>query len=143
MGQNATFIKITIDSKDLIGEISSSKSSSADVIDVSSKAGGRVRDILPGRVAESVSFESLADDTNVTDYGYATAYAAMVAGTLLDITIIRVSALNVQVTGSDMDTFKGYITSLTQDNPDNDRSTMSGTIEIDDASAVTVYTAPE
>lgn len=123
MAQNATFIKLQIGAKVLIGETSHSVSASADVIDISSKASGRVRNILPGRVANSISFESLCDDTNSTDYGYSDAHAALKAGTELSFTIIR--GATTLLTGS------GYLSSLSKDNPDNDRSTMSGTIEVD------------
>jgi hypothetical protein len=139
MGQNATYIKIKIGSTDLIGEVSSSLSSSVDAIDVSSKANGRIRNVLPGRVAENISFESLADDTNTTDYGYDDAYTAMAAGTKVSFTIYRVDSEDVQVNPSQEITGSGYITSLTLDNPDNDRSTMSGTIEIDDELTVGTY----
>lgn len=127
MSKNATNIILKIGTKELIGEINNSISSSVDVIDVSSKAGGRIRNILPGRVSENISFESLADDTNATDYGYATAYAAMKDGTLVAWTITR-GAVTIK-------SGNGYIMSLTLDNPDNDRSTMSGTIEIDGATS--------
>ena len=142
MGQNATFIKLKIDDDFLIGELSSSISSSVDVIDVSSKASGRVREILPGRVSENISFESLADDTNLTDYGYSKAYAAMEAGTKIKFELIRVDELNNQVDSSQQTTGSGYITALTLDNPDNDRSTMSGTIEVDDEIDIDTYTVP-
>jgi len=125
MAKNATNIILKLATKELIGEISSSINSSVDVIDVSSKASGRVRNILPGRVSENISFESLADDTNSTDYGYATAHAAMKAGTAVAFTITR-DVVEIKA-GT------GYITSLTKDNPDNDRSTMSGTLEISGA----------
>ncbi len=127
MAQNATSIILKIATKTLIGEVSSSISSSVDVIDVSSKASGRTRKILPGRVSENISFESLADDSNTTDYGYSTAHAAMKAGTKVAWTITR--GVTTLKSGN------GYITSLTQDNPDNDRSTMSGTIEITGATS--------
>jgi hypothetical protein len=143
MAQNSTFIQLFIDDDKLIGEVSSSISTSMDVIDVSSKADVRAREILPGRIAESISFESLADDTNSSDYGYAAAYGAMVAGTSVAFVIKRVDAAGVQINGSQQIAGDGYITSLTMDNPDNDRSTMSGTLEIDDDIEITTYTAPE
>lgn len=127
MAQNATSIILKIATKTLIGEVSSSISSSVDVIDVSSKASARTRKILPGRVSENISFESLADDSNTTDYGYSTAHAAMTDGTKVAWTITR--GVTTLKSGN------GYITSLTQDNPDNDRSTMSGTIEITGATS--------
>jgi len=142
MAQNSTFIQLFIDDDKLIGEVSSSISTSMDVIDVSSKADVRAREILPGRIAESISFESLADDTNASDYGYATAYGAMVAGTSVAFVIKRVDSAGVQINGSQQIAGSGYITSLTMDNPDNDRSTMSGTLEVDDDIAITTYTAP-
>lgn len=139
MAQNATNIILQIGGDKLVGELSASKSSTADVIDLSSKASGRVREIDLGRVNENISFESLADDES-DDYGYAAAYAAMAAGTLISYKLLRVDEDGVQVTGSEQDSGTGYITSLTLDNPDNDRSTMSGTIEIDDESTVEDYT---
>lgn len=122
MSKNATNIILKIATKELVGELSHSINSGVDVIDVSSKAGGRTRNILPGRVGETISFESLADDTNTSDYGYSTAHAAMKDGTLVAWTITRSSTT--------IKSGNGYITSLTLDNPDNDRSTMSGTISI-------------
>lgn len=122
MAENATYIKLKIGLKALVGELSHSINSTADVIDVSSKASGLVRRILPGRVANNISFESLADDTNITDYGYADAHTAMKAGTKLSFTIIKGA--------STIHTGEGYLSSLTKDNPYNDRSTMSGTIEL-------------
>ena len=138
---NATYIKIAIGTKELIGETSTSISSSVDVIDVSSKESGRTRRIIPGRVSENVSFESLCDDLNTTDYGYSDAHGALKAGTLVSCTIKRYDSSGTQVEGSKAYTFDGYITSLTKDNPDNDRSTMSGTIEIDGAVTISTYTA--
>lgn len=142
MGQNASFIKMKIGTKDFIGELSNSMNSNVDEIGISSKASGRTRELLPGRVIENISFESLADDTNVDDYGYDDAYAAMAAGTKIDFTIYRVDPAGDQVDASRETTGSGYIMSLTLDNPDNDRSTMSGTIEIDDESTVGTYTEP-
>lgn len=127
MSKNATNIILKIATKELVGEISHSINSSVDMIDVSSKAGGRTRNILPGRVSENISFESLADDTNSTDYGYSTAHAAMVAGTKVAFTITR-GAVTIK-------SGNAYIMSLTLDNPDNDRSTMSGTLEVDGATS--------
>jgi len=141
MGQNATYIKLQIGGSDFVGETSMSVNSSVDAIETSSKAGGRVRTLLPGRVAENISFESLADDTSA-DYGYDDAYTAMAAGTEVSFEIMRVDSTGSQVNGSEKITGSGYITSLTQDNPDNDRSTMSGTIEVDDELTVTTYTTP-
>ena len=127
MSKNATNIILKIATKELVGELSHSINSGVDVIDVSSKAGGRTRNILPGRVGETISFESLADDTNATDYGYSTAHAAMKDGTLVAWTVTRSSTT--------IKSGNGYITSLTLDNPDNDRSTMSGTISITGATS--------
>jgi len=140
MGQNASFIKIKIGSTDFIGETSHSINSAVDEINISSKAGGRVNELLPGRVAENISFESLADDSNSSDYGYDDAYTAMVAGTSVSFTIYRVDSEDAQVNPSLQVTGSGYITSLTLDNPDNDRSTMSGTIEVNGDLTVGSYT---
>ena len=122
MAENGTFIKLKIGTKELIGELSHSISSTADIINGSSKQSGYVSKKLGARVSNSLSFESLADDTNSTDYGFSDAHAAMKARTLIAFTIIKgVTTLH---TGS------GYLASLTKDDPDNDRVTMSGAIEI-------------
>lgn len=139
MGQNATFIKLYIEDTVLVGEVSDSINSTGDIIDVSSKASGRERNVLPGRVSENISFESLANDAS-SDYGFAAAYTAMTDGTKVSFKIIREDASGDQVVGSQVVSGDGYITSLTKDNPDNDRSTFSGTIEIDDETTVGVYT---
>ena len=141
MAENATYIKLKIGLKVLVGELSHSINSSGDVIEVSSKASGLVRRILPGRVKSNISFESLADDASA-DYGYADAHAAMTAGTLVTFSIIRVDSDGNPVTGGQKMTGSGYFSSLTKDNPDNDRSTFSGTLEIDDKTTIAPYTAP-
>jgi hypothetical protein len=141
MGKNATNIVLKIGSVELIGETNHSLSTSVDVIDVSSKASGRTRRILPGRVAENISFESLLDDTNETDYGYKEAHGAAKAGTLISFTIMEVDDAGTQVDGTDEINGSGYITSVTKDAPDNDRSTMSGTIEVDGDLTVESYSA--
>lgn len=136
--QNGTFIKLLIDDTLLIGEISNSINGSMDEIDTSSKDSGLVSHSLPGRLSESINFESLADDTS-NDWGYATALAAINAGTKLSFKIQRFDALGVQVDPSQAVSGDGYLSSLTLDNPDNDKSTMSGTIEIDDSTTVETY----
>lgn len=142
MGQIATFMKLKIGTKLLIGETSSSINTAVDDIDTSSKATGLESDGLPGRVSDSISFDSMADETNATDYGYALALAAMEARTLLTFEIIRVDAAGIQVSGSEVISGSGILASLTQDNPDNAASTFSGTLEVDDELDVTTYTAP-
>ena len=142
MAQNATYIKLKIGTKVLIGETSNSLEKSVDEIDTSNKAGGRVTTLLPGRVKDTVSFESLCDDTNATDYSYAEAAAAADAGTLVSCEVGRYDAAGAQVDASQKITFSGYIVSLTKDNPDNDRSTMSGSISISGAVTYDTYTAP-
>lgn len=125
----------------MIGELSHSVNSTADIIDVSSKASGLERNVLPGRVAENLSFESLADDVSA-DYGWAAAYAAMIAGTLVDFSVLKVDADGDPVVGGQNTTGSGYFSSLTKDNPNNDRSTFSGTLEIDDEITIAPYSAP-
>ena len=138
--QNGTFIILKIDGTKLIGELSHSFNATGDIIDVSSKPDGLARAILGGRVSENISFESLSDETSA-DYGWDTAYTAMTAGTEIGFEIMRVDALGVQVNGSQKITGSGFINSLTKDNPDNDRSTMTGSIEISDESTVATYVA--
>jgi hypothetical protein len=122
MAENGTFIKVKIGTKEFVGELSNSLNATADIINLSSKASGYVSKKIGGRVSNSLSFESLCDDTNSTDYGYGDAHAAMKARTLLAFTIIKgVATLH---TGS------GILSSLTKTTPDNDRTTMSGTVEI-------------
>ena len=140
MGQNATYIKIQFDDTELVGELSNSVNSTADVIEVSSKASGLERNILPGRVSENISFESLADETGA-DYGWGAAYDAMTEGTAVTFAILKVDAAGDPVVGGQNVSGTGYFSSLTKDNPDNDRSTFSGTLEIDDS--MTVGTTPE
>lgn len=143
MGQNAAFIIIKIEDTELVGELSNTYSATVDDIDISSKKIGRKSDGLPGRMAENIGFESLADDLS-SDYGLSDMLTAREEGTLLDILTVRVdSVTGDQVVGSEIITQKGYISSVSIDNPDNDKSTMSGTIEIDDATAITAHPAPE
>lgn len=143
MGQNAAFIIIKIEDTELVGELSNTYSATVDDIDISSKKIGRKSDGLPGRMSENIGFESLADDLSA-DYGLSDMLTAREEGTLLDILTVRVdSVTGAQVVGSEIITQKGYISSVSIDNPDNDKSTMSGTIEIDDATVITAHPAPE
>lgn len=122
MGQNATFIKLKIGVKLLVGETSSSFSSSSDILDKSSKASARVRRILTGRYRDEVTFDSMADDTNSTDYGFKDAHAAAKAGTILEWSIVRGA---VEIASG-----VGFLTSLSKNNPDNEVTTFSGTIRV-------------
>ena len=122
MSKNATLIRLKIGLKTLVGETNVSIDNSSDVINVSSKPDGRTRRILPGRVARTVNFEAMADDTNTTDYGYKDAHAAMKAGTIIEWSIIR-GAVTI-------DEGVGYISSLSKDNTDNAASTFSGSIRV-------------
>ena len=140
MGQNATFIKLKVGTKYLIGETSIGINTTVDDIDTSSKASGLESDGLPGRVSDNISFDSMADETNATDYGFTEALAAMEARTLLTFEIIRLDAAGVQVSGSQVISGSGILSGLNIDNPDNAPSTFSGTIEVDDELTVTTYT---
>jgi hypothetical protein len=140
MGQNATFIKLKVGTKYLIGETSASINTTVDDIDTSSKASGLESDGLPGRVSDNISFDSMADETNAMDYGYASALAAMAARTLLTFEIIRLDAAGAQVSGSQVISGSGILSGLNIDNPDNAPSTFSDTIEVDDELTVTTYT---
>lgn len=122
MGQNATFIKLKIGVKVLVGETSSSFSSSSDILDKSSKASARVRRILPGRYRDEVTFDSMADDTNSTDYGFKDAHTAAKAGTILEWSIVRGA---VEIASG-----VGFLTSLNKNNNDNELTTFSGTIRV-------------
>lgn len=121
MARNATLIKITIGGAELVGELSNAVDVSGDIIDVSSKKSGRVRKILGGKVVKTVNFESLADDLS-SDYGWSDAQAAAKDGTNIAWVIIS-GAVTI-------DSGNGFLSGLTLDLPDNDRSTFSGTIRV-------------
>ena len=121
MASNGTNIKITIGGAELVGELSNALDSSGDIIDVSSKKSGRVRKILGGRVVKTVNFESLADDLS-SDYGWADAHAAAAAGTNIAWVIIAGATT--------IESGNGFLSSLTKDQPDKDRSTFSGSIRV-------------
>lgn len=121
MASNGTNIKITIGGADLVGELSNALDAQGDIIDVSSKKSGRVRRILGGRVVKTVNFESLADDLS-SDYGWSNAFAAAKAGTNI-AWVILAGAVTI-------DSGNGFLSGLTKDQPDNDRSTFSGTIRV-------------
>jgi hypothetical protein len=122
MAENGTFIKLKIGTKELIGELSHNIDSNADIISGSSKKSGYASIKIGGRVVNSLSFESLADDTNSTDYGFKDAHLAFKERTILNFTIIKGVAT--------LHTGTGFLTSLSKDNPDNDRTTFSGAIRI-------------
>jgi hypothetical protein len=138
---NGTYIILTIDGDKLVGELSHTITSTGDIIDASSKVDKLARDILGGRVDENISFESLSDEVS-SDYGWGAVYGAMTTATEVDFEIMKVDDLGVQVAGSQKITGKGVFASLTKDNPDNDRSTISGTLEVSEETTVATYTAP-
>jgi len=139
-----TTVKLKVGSAFLVGEVSASINLTAGIIDVSSKASGRVTNREYGRVAESISLSSLAStDAALTTQNFEDLRAAAIAGTKLAFELTDYgSGGTVAVVGAHKITGNALVSDVTWDVPDNDRMTFSATLQIDGASTTATVTAP-
>jgi hypothetical protein len=145
MGQEVvgTFMQIKVDSKLLVGEMSSSVNTACNLIDTSSKASCRASTVEYGRVIETGSVSSIAsaDGTEAAE-NWKDIQAAIVAGTKLAAIITQVDCDGVDVVGAVNIAGNIAISNLTWDMPDNEKNTFSFDYTFDDVTVVTVNVAP-
>lgn len=130
MAENGTAIKIKIGTKEFIGETSNSFSSSQNMINASSKKTGVDSEFVAGRTTRTISVSSLADFSNVTDYGFADAIAAQDAKTAISWTISKYTEAGVLVTAAHIYSGSGLLSDVSQENGDDALSTMSLSIQV-------------
>ena len=138
-----TFVKFTLGTKNLTGELSSSLSLSRDTIDIASKETGDWAAFVPGRGSGSFSVESVADwsETTGTKNDLKTLIDGMNNKTKFAYTVTEYdSTTGVEVVGALKITGNGYITSLEASNPDNEKAGYSISVQMSDEPVTSVNT---
>lgn len=133
-----TLVKITLATKELVGELSTSLSTAVNLIEVSSKASARASNFEYGRVSETLSVSSIATtDGSATDENWKDAQAAAVAGTKLAVVITEYDSSGDPVVGAINIAGTALLSNITLDVPDNDRITFSCDLTFDGATTIT------
>ena len=142
MGQEkiGTFMKITLATKELVGETSNSVTTAVNLIDVSSKATCRASAFEYGRVIETGSVSSIASsDGSETAEGWSEIQAAIVAGTKIAVEITQYDCTSgLPVVGAVSIAGTALISNLTWDMPDNEKQTFSADYTFDGATTVSI-----
>ena len=133
-----TGVKVKIGSVHMTGELSSTLSLSRDTIDIASKETGDWAAFVPGRGSGSFSVDSVADWSDVTNYGLKTAIDAMNAKTQVSWSVTEYDSEGDPVVGAITVSGTGYIVSVDADNPDNDKAGFSMSVNIDAEPTVAV-----
>lgn len=135
---NGTFLKCKIGDLVLVGETSHSFSSDANMIATSNKETGRDSTFVAGRTTRSIEFSSMYDPLEDTKYNFHDIMAAQDAGTIIAWELVNVDAAGADVVGSHNFTGSGLFSNCAQDNPDDDISSFSGSIQVTGAVVVSV-----
>ena len=136
-----TLVMMKIGTGILIGETSSSFTSTADAIEISSKATGRDSNFEYGRMNRTLSVSSIAStDPAATGYGFEDALAAQAAGTKVEFSLTEFSDKTgaTPVAGATIVSGIALITNVAWENPDNDRITFSLDLQVDGTATVGV-----
>jgi predicted secreted protein len=125
MAKNGSDVLVLIGAVKISGETTNSLNLVRDAIETTHKhSAERAKTYIPGEKGATISVSGCLDPTNVTDYGYSTAFGAYNAATVVTFKVGGIVAGDKYYTGS------AFITSLTLDNPQNDRSTFSMDLQI-------------
>ncbi len=119
VGKNGSDILITIGGMVVGSQRDATIDESSDVIDISSKE-SRARRIVPGRYSSTLSLDALYVPDSVS---YTAIKTAMREGTLVNVAVMD-NNINIK-------SASGYVTSLSEEYPDQGEATVSITIEID------------
>lgn len=119
VGKNGSDILITIGGMVVGSQRDATIDESSDVVDISSKE-SRARRILPGRYSSTLSLDALYVPDSVS---YTAIKTAMREGTLVNVAVMD-NNINIK-------SASGYVTSLSEEYPDQGEATVSITIEID------------
>lgn len=132
-----TLVKLKIGTIFMVGEMSSSMASVANLIEVSSKASGRASNFEYGRISETLSVSSIGStNAAIATYNYKAALAAQVAGTKVEVAITEYTTAPLPVSGAIMISGTVLIGSVSTENPDNDKLTFSLDMTFDGASRI-------
>ena len=119
VGKNGSDILITIGGMVVGSQRDATIDESSDVVDISSKE-SRARRIVPGRYSSTLSLDALYVPDSVS---YTAIKNAMREGTSVNVAVMD---NNVNIKSA-----MGYVTSLSEEYPDQGEATVSITIEID------------
>lgn len=132
-----TLVKIKIATKFMVGELTTSLASVANLIEISSKASGRVSNFEYGRVAETFSVSSIATtDASVGTENWKDAQAAEVAGTKVAVIISEYDSGGTLVPGAIIITGNALFGNVNLEAPDNDKLTFSCDLTFDGVTTV-------
>jgi predicted secreted protein len=122
--QNGTNLVLKIGSKTFVGESSNSLNFTSDMIETTSKAStSGAKTYIPGETGCTISASGIYDPASA-NWGYSDALTALQAGTSLTF------YLGGFDTGDKFYSGSCYISSLTIDNPQNDKSTWSCELQV-------------
>lgn len=122
--KNGTKVVLKLGGLLLVGETTSSQSFTRDMIETTNKhSTNQSKTFIPGEKGSTLSVSGLYDPDAV-GYGFSEAYAAWDAGTLIPFINGGTEVSDTIYTGN------GYISSLTKDSPQNDKSTFSIELQV-------------
>lgn len=122
--KNGTTIVLKIGTSLLVGETTSSISFSRDMIETTSKSStNQAKTYIPGEKGATISASGIYDPDAV-GYGFSEAFGAIDAGTMISWIMGGTTVADPIYYGS------AYITSVTKDNPQNDKSTFSIELQV-------------
>lgn len=135
-----TLVILTLSTKEMVGEMSTSLATAVNVIDISSKASGRATNVEYGRITETLSVSSIATtDGSATSKNWEDLHADIVAGTKVPVVITEYSeAGGAAVAGAINIAGTAVLSNLNWDIPDNDKQTFSCDMTFDGAITKTV-----
>jgi len=125
MAKNGSDVLLLIGTTKISGETTNSLSLIRDAIETTHKhSSAKAKTYMPGESGATISVSGCFDPTNVADWGYATAFTAWSSASVLTFIVGGVVPGDAVYEGS------AFITSLTLDNPQNDRSTFSVELQV-------------
>jgi len=135
MAKIGTCVKLTLETKELVGELSTSLATAINLIEVSSKASKRASNFEYGRIADTLSCSSIGTtDGAATEETWKALHDAAVAGTKVAVEITNYDADGTTKTvGAVNISGTALIGNITEDYPDDDRITYSCDLTFDGA----------
>ena len=125
MAKNGSLVAVIIGSKLIAGETTSSINQITDMIETTHKhTASKSKTYIAGEHGGTISVAGCLDPDNSTDYGYSDANTARKAGIAVTFKAGSLTAGEKHETGS------ALISSVTLDNPQNDRSTFTIELQI-------------
>lgn len=123
--KNGSLIVLQIASKKIVGETNNSMSFTRDMIETTNKHSANfAKTYIPGEKGATLSAGGLFDPSDTTNWGFDDAFAAWNAGTLVAFIMGGTEKGDPTYSGS------AYISSLSKDNPQNDRSTFTVELQV-------------